>query len=326
MEVLSGIQPSSSIHIGNYFGAIKQWLLLKDEKCCFFVADLHSLTSKTQNIYQQSLETLATYMACGIDPTVNKIFLQSDNFHHTYFHWFLSTITNIGELNRMVQMKDKIKTHNNIGILTYPILMAADILLYNPQFVPVGQDQYQHLELTRDLAQRLNKIMGQSIFKLPKPWNKNPLPLKIYDLNDGTKKMSKTNPNGCLFLTDSPADIIKKIKKAKTDAYPMPMVGESYDHRPEIKNLLTIYQCFSGESMETIIERYQGKQLSVFKEQLAQLAVAHMEPMGTKIKKLMEDPEKLKEIFRQGKQWAMEQSQPMVNLINKIFLQKEDVK
>jgi tryptophanyl-tRNA synthetase len=321
MRILSGIQPSSSIHIGNYFGAIKQWLLLENHECIFFIADLHCLTTYSNNlhIYQKSLETLATYIACGIDPHKSKIFLQSQNYNHTYFLWILSSITHLGEINRMVQMKDKSKTYDNVGVLTYPILMAADILLYNPHIVPVGQDQWQHLELARDLGERLNNLLKKDIFHLPQPFKENIYPVKILDLTDGTKKMSKTNPKGALFLTDSDEEIIKKIKKAKTDQWSMPTVNEPYDHRPEIKNLINIYHSFTGISIEKILEKFGGQNLSIFKEDLIKMSVFYIKPIREKINELMANKDFLEKILENNKKWAIEESQSIIKIINEYF-------
>ena len=321
MRILSGIQPTSSLHIGNYFGAIKQWLLLKDYECIFFIADLHSLTThhKDQKIHDNSLEILASYIACGLDPKKCRIFLQSHNHFHTSFAWILSCITYMGEINRMVQMKDKSKTHNNVGILTYPILMAADILLYNPSLVPVGQDQLQHLELARTLAQRLNHLLGQNYFNLPESFKENIYPIKIFDLTDGTKKMSKSYPKGCLFLTDSPEEITNKIKKAKTDSFPMPMVGESYDHRPEIKNLINIYYCFTEIKTEEIIKKFQGQNLSKFKEELIKVAIENLIPIGNKIRELMNKKEILMNILLENGQWAIKESKKVMDIVHEYF-------
>ena len=324
MRILSGIQPSQSLHIGNYFGAIKQWLLLQNYECIFFIADLHTLTTSKldDNIYDKSLEVLATYMACGLDIKSNKFFLQSDNYYHPYFQWILNCITTLGELNRMVQMKDKSKIYDNVGILTYPCLMASDILLYNPDYVPVGQDQLQHLELTRDLAQRINHKFHEEIFKKPQPFKSHSYPTKIYDLRDPNKKMSKTNPQGCLFLTDSDEEIIKKIKKATTDSYPMPMIGEDYSTRDGIKNLLNLYQCFTGKTLDEIIQQFEGKNISEFKTQLITAAIDHLKPIRETINNLMNNKENLKKILYEGNQWAMEQSKKVIDKMNHLFLKK----
>jgi tryptophanyl-tRNA synthetase len=298
--------------------------MLKDHDCIFFIADLHTLTTSNGNgdIYKQSLETLATYLACGLDPKKNKFFLQSDNYYHPYFAWILSCITGIGELNRMVQMKDKSQKYDNVGVLTYPILMAADILLYNPDYVPVGQDQLQHLELTRDLAHRINKKIQKEIFKLPQPFKNHRYPTKIYNLKDPQKKMSKSDGSGCLFLNDTPDEIIKKIKKATTDSYPMPMIDEDFNGRHGIKNLINLYQCFTNEPMDKIIEQFQGKNISEFKNQLTQVALDHLLPLRTKIQSYMNDPKTLQDILYQGKQWSMEESKKTIEIMNNFYLNK----
>ena len=323
MKILSGIQPSESIHIGNYFGSINQWLTIQNNnQCIFFIADLHGLTTynyKKFNIYEKSLELLATYLACGLSEN-NIFFIQSQVLNHSYFSWILSTITPLGEINRMVQMKDKSKDYDNVGILTYPILMASDILLYNPEYVPVGQDQYQHLELTRTIASKLNNLLRQDYFHKPKAIIEGKKSIKIQDLKDGSKKMSKSNPQGCLFFTDDANTIVKKIMKAKTDSYPMPQVNEDYSHRLEITNLINIYGLITAMTNEQVVEKFQGQSLSGFKQDLAQKLVDFIIPIQKKIFNLLENKEYLINLLDQGKLWAIDESNTTLKIINEYFL------
>ena len=323
--VLSGMQPTSKLHIGNYFGAILQWLKLKEKyHCIFFVADLHSLTTRltsktSDNLHDNSLEVLATYIACGLEVQDNLYFtLQSQLFHHPYFHWILSCITSIGRLNAMGQMKDKSKQYGDyLGILTYPVLMASDILLYNPQYVPVGEDQQQHLELTRELAIRLNNLLETNYFYLPQNLPAIGGLKKIKDLKDGTKKMSKSSGAlSCIFLRDDKDTIMEKIKRAKTDSFPMPSsFTEIQETRPEIRNLLEIYSGFTEKSLDKLIEEFSLAPIQLFKNKLTQVVIESLDPITRKIEKLLQHPMELQDIMREGKLRAEQESKMQMEIV-----------
>jgi tryptophanyl-tRNA synthetase len=329
MRIFSGIQPSQSLHIGNYFGAIKQWLIFQknyNTESIFFIADLHCLTSESYkkfSIYEKSLEVLANYIACGLDSDKNIFFLQSKILNHVYFFWILCCITQIGELNRMVQMKDKCQKYNNSGILMYPVLMASDILLYNPDYVPVGQDQYQHLELARDLAIRLNHCLNEKIFKLPYPFKENINPIKIYDLTDGSKKMSKSNEKGCIFLTDSDEIIRQKIMKAKSDNFFMPLISDNYSGRLEIVNLLNIYSYCTNESLEQVIKKFENQPIGNFKKELVEVMIKTISPIRQKIHQLLNEKIFLENILKDGEIWANKESDKIIKIINNYFLKNK---
>ena len=303
MRVLSGIQPTGEMHIGNYLGAIKQWLELQEKnECVFFIADLHSLTvpydSKT--LQKNILETTISYIAAGLNPEKNIIFVQSQVKEHTELCWLLNTVCPVGELQRMIQYKEKAKKFKksiNVGLLDYPVLMAADILLYKTEGVPVGKDQIQHVELTRTIARKFNQKFGK-IFIEPKPLLPK-IGAKIMSLTEPKKKMSTTdNPQSYISLFDTPTAIRKKIMAAVTD----PGKNIKYDpsKKPGISNLLTIYALFGRKSIREIEKEFKNKGYADFKKSLAKLLVNSLEPFRRKQKELLTREVYVKEILNQG--------------------------
>ena len=320
MRILSGIQPTGSIHIGNYLGAIKQWLLLqKNNECVFFIADLHSLTISYDPQHLQSLifEKVVSYLAAGIDPEKSIIFIQSQVKEHSELAWLLNTICPVGELERMTQYKDKakkFKNNINAGLLDYPVLMAADILLYKTDSVPVGRDQVQHIELTRTIAKKFNQTFGK-IFTEPKPL----LPkfgAKIMSLTEPRKKMSKSDSSqSYISLFDEPEAIQKKIMSATTD------LGKSVKYEPEkkpgISNLLTIFSLFSGKSIREIEKSFQGKGYANFKKSLSKLLVDSLEPFRRKKKEFSAREVYVKEILNRGRARAQTIAQSTIEEVRK---------
>lgn len=273
-RIFSGIQPTNNIHIGNYLGALKNWIDIQhDYECIFSVVNLHAITvyQKPEDLTRNTLNMTKTYIALGIDPNKNTIFTQSDVRAHTELAWILNTIAKVSELERMTQYKDKAKQHNdniNVGLFTYPVLMAADILLYDTAVVPVGEDQKQHLELARDLAERFNKLYGQT-FIVPEPLIKKE-GCRIMGLDDPSKKMSKSasSPANYISLTDTPEIAKKKIMRAVTDSGTEIKSGTD---KPALTNLLTIYSLLSGQSIKDIEKEYAGKGYGDFKKGLAEV-------------------------------------------------------
>lgn len=302
-RILSGIQPSGTLHLGNYIGAIKQWLQLQQTHNCYFcIVDYHALTvhPESSDLSDHILSLTALYQAIGLVNNKNVIFVQSDVTAHTELAWILGTFTYMGELERMTQYKDKAKQHkknNNVGLFTYPVLMAADILLYQTNFVPVGEDQKQHLELTRAIAERFNNKYGET-FTVPEYFSA-PQGARIMSLDDPTKKMSKsaTSEWGYLALTDTPDVITKKIKKAVTDSGNEVKAGKD---KPALTNLLTIYSALSGKSISDIETLYHGQGYGKFKQDLAAVVIAELQPIQKKYQESMSDVPMLQTILQQG--------------------------
>ncbi len=301
--LLSGIQPSGKLCIGNYIGALKNWVNLQDEyESIFLVVDMHALTIRQvpAQLRQRCLSFVAQYIACGINPDENTIVIQSHVPQHAELMWVLNSITYMGELNRMTQFKDKSKQHNaniNVGLFSYPVLMAADILLYQAHMVPVGSDQKQHLELARDLAQRFNQLYSET-FTVPEPF----IPTvggRIMSLQNPEKKMSKSdeNDNNILGLLDSPDVLIKKVKRAVTDSN---TTIEYDENRPGLANLLSIYSQLSGDSIDKIVQDYEGKMYSDFKSDLGELVVETLTPVQEEYKRLMDDKTYLNGVLKKG--------------------------
>jgi tryptophanyl-tRNA synthetase len=311
-RILSGIQPTGNLHLGNYLGAIRNWVELQNEYDAFlFMADLHAITvpHDPQRLAEDTYKVAATYIACGIDPTRATIFVQSHLPAHAELAWLFNCITPLNWLERMIQFKEKaVKQGENvsIGLLDYPVLQAADILLYEPDLVPVGEDQKQHLELTRDIANRLNFQYGaedKPVLKVPDPMIRE-AGARVMSLTDGTKKMSKSDPSeqSRIDLTDPPAVITKKIKRAKTD----PMRGLWFDdpERPECNNLLGLYMLLSNQSKEAVAAECQEMGWGQFKPLLAETAVAALEPIQSQFNELMADRGYLEELLTEGNEKA----------------------
>ena len=309
-KIFSGVQPTGNLHLGNYLGAIKNFVELQNEKenqCIFCVVDLHAITVKQQpkELKKNIRETAATFIACGIDPAKSIIFNQSMVSAHAEAAWILSCVSRIGWLNRMTQFKEKAgkdKEKASIGLYSYPVLMAADILLYDATHVPVGDDQKQHLELCRDIAQKFNNDFDRSDFlKAPEPLIKKEFS-RIMSLKNGTKKMSKSDPSDLsrINLTDSKEEILNKIKKAKTDPLPLPEEIKGLSERPEAENLLGIYSSLKNQNLENSIIEFSGRNFSEFKEKLSEVLTEKIEPISKEIKKLLEDKKYLDSILLDG--------------------------
>ena len=327
-KIFSGVQPSGNLHLGNYLGAIKNFVELNndnDNKCIFCVVDLHAITVKQnpKELKDNIRETVATFVASGIDVKKSIIFNQSKVPAHSEAAWILSCVARIGWLNRMTQFKEKAgkdKEKASIGLYSYPILMAADILLYDATHVPVGDDQKQHLELCRDIAQKFNKDYEvDDFFKTPEPLIKKEFS-RIMSLKDGLKKMSKSelSDNSRINLTDEKDEIISKIKKAKTDSLPLPTNKEELERRPEAKNLIGIYSSLTGIKLEKSIEKFSGKNFSEFKDELSNEVVEKISPISIEIKKLLQNKDYLDEIVITGCEKANEISSKKITEIHKI--------
>ena len=309
-KIFSGVQPTGNLHLGNYLGAIKNFVKLNNDDandCIFCVVDLHAITIKQDPIELRNniRETVATFVACGINPEKSIIFNQSTVPAHSEATWLLSCVARMGWLNRMTQFKEKAgkdKEKASIGLYSYPILMAADILLYDATHVPVGEDQKQHLELCRDIAQKFNNDYGVDDFlKVPEPLIQKEFS-RIMSLKDGTKKMSKSELSDLsrINLTDDKDLIINKIKKAKTDPLPLPSSVNELNERPEAKNLLGIYSSITNSTIDKTVNEFNGKNFSEFKDKLSQVLVEKINPISREIKKLINDKGFLDKILLDG--------------------------
>ena len=328
-KIFSGVQPTGNLHLGNYLGAIKNFVELNNEnknECIFCVVDLHAITvtQDPKELKDNILETVATFIASGIDPKKSIIFNQSQVSSHSELAWILSCVARMGWLNRMTQFKEKAgkdKEKASIGLYSYPVLMAADILLYDATHVPVGDDQKQHLELCRDIAQKFNNDFNVTdFFKIPEPLIQKEFS-RIMSLKDGLKKMSKSELSDLsrINLTDKEDQIFNKIKKAKTDTLPIPSSLEELKERPEAKNLINIYSSVSGLSLEKTIQEFSGKNFSQFKDDLSQILIDKIIPISNEIKKLLNDKNYLDEILSNGCKKAAEISSQKVEKIHKII-------
>ena len=306
--MLSGIQPSGDLHLGNYLGAIKNWAdRVNDYECFYFMADLHTITVRQDpaELRRRSLNQLAQYIACGLDPEKNVLFLQSHVPAHTQLAWVLNCYTMFGELSRMTQFKDKSAKYSdniNAGLFTYPVLMAADILLYQPDYVPVGEDQKQHVELCRDIAGRFNGVYGD-VFKVPEPLIVKS-GARIYGLTTPEAKMSKSVPDGCVFLMDSPDDIRRKFKRAVTDSDRENCVRYDRAAKPGVANLMDIYSKLTGKSMAEIEAEFAGQGYGVFKPAVGEVVVEALRPIREEASRLMADKAYLDGVYRAGAEKA----------------------
>ena len=309
-KIFSGVQPTGNLHLGNYLGAIKNFVELNNEtdnECIFCVVDLHAITVKQnpKELKKNIRETVATFIASGIDPKKSIVFNQSMVSAHCEAAWILSCVSRIGWLNRMTQFKEKAgkdKEKASIGLYSYPVLMAADILLYDATHVPVGDDQKQHLELCRDIAQKFNNDFNALDFlRVPEPLIKKEFS-RIMSLKDGKKKMSKSDPSDLsrINLTDEEDQILNKIKKAKTDPLPMPSDLNKLSERPEAANLLGIYSSLINQKIEKSINDFEGKNFSEFKQKLSEILVEKIAPISKETKKLLNDPKYLDSILLEG--------------------------
>ena len=310
--VFSGVQPTGNLHLGNYLGAIKNFVLLQKEKeCIFCVVDLHAITvfQKPDELSNNVLETVASFLATGLDPSKSIIFNQSAVSGHSELAWILNCVSRIGWLNRMTQFKDKAgsdKEKASVGLYIYPNLMAADILLYKATHVPVGADQKQHLELSRDIAQKFNNdFKCKNFFPLPEPLISKNIS-RVMSLRDGTKKMSKSEESDYsrINLKDSADTINKKVKKAKSDSEPIPDNVKSLEAKPEALNLLTIYSELLKINLEKVLNEMAGKEYSFLKNRLASVLIEEITPVGNELKKLLNDKSHLKDILKKGSEKA----------------------
>ncbi len=312
-RILSGMQPTNDLHLGNYLGALKNWVGMqedKDTECLFCVVDQHAVTMPYdyKTLRSKSREVAAAYIAAGIDTDKSAIFVQSSVPAHTQLNWVFSCITPLGWLNRMTQFKDKAgknKENAGLGLYAYPVLMAADILLYHATHVPVGDDQKQHLELAREIAGAFNRYYECEHFELPEPQILGEA-TRIMSLRDGTNKMSKSAESDMtrINLTDDADTIAKKIKKAKTDPDPLPETVKGLEGRAEAKNLITIFAALSDISSQEVLDQFAGQQFSVFKPALAELAVEKMSPITTKMRHLLAEPQELDKLLIKGSEKA----------------------
>ena len=327
-KIFSGVQPTGNLHLGNYLGAIKNFVNLNNDKeneCIFCVVDLHAITvnQDPKKLRDNIRETVATFIASGIDPKRSIIFNQSKVSAHSEAAWILSCVARMGWLNRMTQFKEKAgkdKEKASVGLYSYPVLMASDILLYDTTHVPVGDDQKQHLELCRDIAQKFNNdFKVEDFFHAPEPLIQKEFS-RIMSLKDGTKKMSKSELSDLsrINLTDNKDEIVNKIKKAKTDSLPLPTSIIELEKRPEAKNLIGIYASLVNKGFEKIIKEFSGKNFSEFKESLSQVVVEKINPISNEIKKLLNEKKYLDAILLEGFEKADKIASEKVKKIHKI--------
>tara|TARA_A100000164_G_scaffold358522_1_gene370236 strand:+ start:31 stop:1035 length:1005 start_codon:yes stop_codon:yes gene_type:complete len=328
-KIFSGVQPTGNLHLGNYLGAIKNFTKLQSDNknsCVFCVVDLHSITlHQDPEILKKNIrETAATFIACGIDPAKSIIFNQSSVPAHSEGAWILGCVSRMGWLNRMTQFKEKAgkdKEKASVGLYVYPVLMAADILLYDTTHVPVGNDQKQHLELCRDIAQKFNNDFGKKDFlKVPEPLIQENFS-RIMSLKNGFNKMSKSDPSDAsrINLTDTKDQIVNKIKKAKTDNFSMPKSKDELKNRPEINNLIEIYSSFIDEDLEKSLRNLNGKSFSDLKNLISEILVAEIEPIGKKINELLKDKGYLDNILIEGSIKANNIAEKKVQELKKII-------
>jgi tryptophanyl-tRNA synthetase len=325
-RILSGVQPSGDLHLGNYLGAIKNFVTLQKEYECFFcVVDLHAITvwQDPKVLANKTREVTAAFIASGIDPKKNNIFVQSQVPQHAQLGWLFNCVARMGWLNRMTQFKDKAGKNSenvSVGLFSYPTLMAADILIYLATHVPVGDDQKQHLELTRDIAQKFNNDFKTDFFPIPEPLILGEA-TRVMSLRDGSKKMSKSDPSDYsrIMLTDTAENIVQKIRKAKTDPEPLPENKTDLEKRPEAENLISIFASLKDTSVETVIDEYSGKEFSIFKRDLADLSVSKLEPITNEMNKLMNDISYIDSVLNTGKDNAISVAEPVLQKTKEII-------
>jgi len=318
--IFSGIQPSGELTLGNYLGALKNWVKLQDEYDCYFcVVDLHAITVRQEpkSLRQKTLEVMALYIAAGIEPEKNTIFIQSHVSAHAEAAWLLNCYSYMGELGRMTQYKEKSKKYGDnigVGLFDYPVLMASDILLYGTDLVPVGSDQKQHLEITRNIAERFNNLYSPT-FTVPEPYIAES-GARVMDLQEPTKKMSKSgeNPNGNILVLDPPEVIRKKISRAVTDSVG---IVRFTDEQPGVKNLMTILKVLTDMSYEDMEKKYEGLGYAQFKKDLAEAIVAELSPIQEKVKLILADKGYLEEIYKKGAEKANYISNKMLRKMQK---------
>ena len=324
MRVVSGIKPTGNLHLGNYLGAVKQWVAMQDEvqaaggETMYFIADLHGLTEwiAPANLHANTIEMTATLVAAGIDPARSILFNQTRVPAHSELAWLLNNVARVGWLNRMTQFKDKAGNNRegaSVGLYDYPVLMAADVLLYNATHVPVGEDQKQHLELARDIATKFNLDYDRELFTLPEPLVSKEAP-RIMSLRDASAKMSKSNPSeqSLIKLIDSDETIADKFRKAKTDPEPLPDSWDALDGRAEARNLVTIFAALADRTPEDVVAEFAGKGFGQFKPALADLAVAKLGPIRDEMLRLLGDRGAIDAILASGAEKARALAAPML--------------
>jgi tryptophanyl-tRNA synthetase len=324
-RIFSGVQPSGNLTLGNYLGALRNFAKLQYEfDCVYCMVDLHALTvwQDPKELARQTREVAAGFIASGIDPERCVLFNQSQNPNHAELAWIFNCVARVGWMNRMTQFKEKAgkdKENASLGLLAYPALMAADILAYRATHVPVGDDQKQHLELTRDIAQKFNNDFGTECFPLTEPLIFGAA-TRVMSLRDGSKKMSKSDPSDFsrINMTDGPEAIADKIKRAKTDPHNLPDSMPGLEGRPEAGNLLGIYAALSDRTLEQTVAEFAGQQFSGFKAKLSDLAVAVMGPIGLEMQRLMKDPAAIDAILRRGAERSREMTQPILDDVFRI--------
>ena len=318
-RVFSGVQPTGNLHLGNYLGAIRNWVALQEDyECIYCVVDQHAITvfQHPAELTASTREVAAGLIAAGIDPEKNILFNQSQNPDHANLAWVFNCIARLGWLNRMTQFKEKAGKHRenaSVGLYAYPNLMAADILAYKATHVPVGEDQKQHLELARDIAQKFNNDFKTNIFPQPEPLILGTA-TRVMSLRDGTNKMSKSDPSkySRINLTDTADDIAQKIRKAKTDPEPLPSSADGLAGRPEAQNLIEIFAALSNVSRDDALAANAGKQFSKFKEELTDLAVSVLGPINTEMQKLVSDDTYIDDVLAKGAERARAISEPIM--------------
>jgi tryptophanyl-tRNA synthetase len=321
MRVVSGIQPTGGLHLGNLLGAILRWVRMQDEaECLFFLADLHALTIDVapNELRANVREMAAALIASGIDPAKSTLFAQSAVPAHAELAWILQCTARMGWLNRMTQFKEKTGKHRegaSVGLFTYPVLQAADILVYRATQVPVGEDQKQHIELARDIALKFNTDFDVDLFIAPEPFIGGGAAARVMSLRDGNAKMSKSDPSDMsrINLTDSNDEVAQKVRKAKTDPEPLPADSAGLAQRPEARNLVGIYGAITGESVEQVLARFAGEGFGRFKPALAEVLVALLEPLRTRLEGLRSDPAELDRILGAGAERAAAIAAPILS-------------
>ncbi len=318
-RIFSGVQPSGNLHLGNYLGAIRNFVRLQDQyECIYCVVDLHAITvwQKPDELRHNTRELTAAFIAAGLDPSKNVIMNQSRNSHHAELAWVFNCVARLGWLNRMTQFKEKAgknRENASVGLYAYPNLMAADILAYKATHVPVGEDQKQHLELCRDIAQKFNNDFGVELFPIVEPLILGPA-TRVMSLRDGSSKMSKSDPsdNSRINLTDGPDAIAQKIRRARTDPEPLPSEPDGLDGRPEAANLVGIYAALADGEVTDVLGEFGGSLFSAFKNSLTEIAVAKLGPIGEEMQRLVADPGYIDSVLADGAVRARALSEPVM--------------
>ena len=324
-RIFSGVQPSGNLHLGNYLGAIRNFVRLQDAyDCIFCIVDLHAITvwQDPAELVASTREVTAAFVAAGIDPEANIIFNQSQVAAHAQLAWIFNCVARLGWLNRMTQFKEKAGKHRenaSVGLYVYPDLMAADILVYKATHVPVGDDQKQHLELSRDIAQKFNHDFGVEFFPLIEPLIQGEA-TRVMSLRDGSKKMSKSDPSDAsrINMTDGEDDIARKIRRARTDPEPLPETPDGLDDRPEATNLVGIFAALDDKTSDDVIAEYGGKGFADFKSALADLAIARLGPIGAEMQRLTGDPGHIDAILAAGAERARAIAEPIIDEVHEI--------